>query len=189
MVQNHMLQLLCLIAMEPPVSLDADRVRDEKLKVLRALRPIEPHEVPTLTVRGQYTQGAIDGKPVPGYIADLGRRGDQHDRDLRRAEGRGAHLALGRRAVLPAHRQAAAAEGVRDRHPVPRAAVLDLPARRRAMAPNKLIIRLQPEEGMRLEMMTKDPGPGGLRLSPDRRSTSASRRPSACASPMPMSGC
>ena len=45
MVQNHMLQLLCLIAMEPPVSLDADRVRDEKLKVLRALRPMEPHEV------------------------------------------------------------------------------------------------------------------------------------------------
>ena len=72
MVQNHMLQLLCLIAMEPPVSLEADRVRDEKLKVLRALRPMEPHEVATLTVRGQYTQGAIDGKPVPGYLADLG---------------------------------------------------------------------------------------------------------------------
>ena len=57
MVQNHMLQLLCLIAMEPPVSLEADRVRDEKLKVLRALRPFEPHEAPTLTVRGQYTPG------------------------------------------------------------------------------------------------------------------------------------
>src|ERR1700733_6217282 len=71
MIQNHMLQLLCLIAMEPPVSLDADRVRDEKLKVLRALRPFEPHEALTQTVRGQYIQGAIDGKPVPGYIADL----------------------------------------------------------------------------------------------------------------------
>src|ERR1019366_5126861 len=72
MVQNHLLQLLCLIAMEPPVSLDADRVRDEKLKVLRALRPIASHEAATLTMRGQYTQGAIDGKPVPGYLADLG---------------------------------------------------------------------------------------------------------------------
>ena len=72
MLQNHMLQLLCLIAMDPPVSLDADRVRDEKLKVLRALKPMEPHEVASLTVRGQYTQGAIDGKPVPGYLADLG---------------------------------------------------------------------------------------------------------------------
>ena len=74
MLQNHMLQLLCLIAMDPPVSLEADRVRDEKLKVLRALKPMEPHEVGSLTVRGQYTQGAIDGKPVPGYLADLGDR-------------------------------------------------------------------------------------------------------------------
>ena len=57
MVQNHMLQLLCLIAMDPPVSLDADRVRDEKLKVLRALKPMEPHEVAALTVRGQYAAG------------------------------------------------------------------------------------------------------------------------------------
>src|SRR6202012_2654883 len=72
MGQNHLLQLLCLIAMDPPVSLDADRARDEKLKVLRALKPMEPHEVAHLTVRGQYTQGAIDGKPVPGYAADLG---------------------------------------------------------------------------------------------------------------------
>ncbi|MBV9248050.1 MAG: glucose-6-phosphate dehydrogenase, partial [Acetobacteraceae bacterium] len=72
MLQNHLLQLLCLIAMEPPVSLHADRVRDEKLKVLRALRPIAQHEAATLTVRGQYTQGAINGKPVPGYLADLG---------------------------------------------------------------------------------------------------------------------
>ena len=71
MVQNHMLQLLCLLAMDPPVSLDADAVRNEKLKVLRALRPMAPHDVAALTVRGQYTQGAVDGKPVPGYLADL----------------------------------------------------------------------------------------------------------------------
>ncbi len=57
---------------KPPVSLDADRVRDEKLKVLRALRPMEPHEVAALTVRGQYAQGAIEGKPVGGYLTDLG---------------------------------------------------------------------------------------------------------------------
>ena len=168
MVQNHMLQLLCLVAMEPPVSLDADRVRDEKLKVLRALRPFEPHEALTQTVRGQYTQGAIDGQPVPGYIAELDGPESQPDRDLRRAEGRGAHLALGERAVLPAHRQAAAAEGVGDRHPVSRAAVLDLPADAAEWTPNKLIIRLQPEEGMRLAMMTKDPGPGRAAPVADR---------------------
>src|SRR6185437_13462447 len=56
MVQNHMLQLLCLLAMEQPVSLAADAVRDEKLKVLRALRPLDAHEVHALTVRGQYAQ-------------------------------------------------------------------------------------------------------------------------------------
>ena len=72
MVQNHMLQLLCLLAMEPPGSIAADAVRDEKLKVLRALRPFSAAEVQTQTVRGQYAQGAIDGKPVPGYLADLG---------------------------------------------------------------------------------------------------------------------
>ncbi|MBV8916317.1 MAG: glucose-6-phosphate dehydrogenase, partial [Acetobacteraceae bacterium] len=72
MVQNHLLQLLCLLAMEPPRSLEADAVRDEKLKVLRALRPIAPHEVGQFTVRGQYAHGAVDGKAVPGYLADLG---------------------------------------------------------------------------------------------------------------------
>ena len=75
MVQNHLLQLLCLIAMEPPVSLDADRVRDEKLKVLRALGRSRRTRRRRLTVRGQYAQGAIDGRPVPGYVADLGNGG------------------------------------------------------------------------------------------------------------------
>ena len=65
MVQNHLLQLLCLMAMEPPASLEADAVRDEKLKVLRALKPIAPHEVGHVTVRGQYASGAVDGKAVP----------------------------------------------------------------------------------------------------------------------------
>ncbi len=72
MVQNHLMQLLCLLAMEPPTSLEADAVRDEKLKVLRSLKPIAPHEVAHVTVRGQYSQGAVDGKAVPGYLADLG---------------------------------------------------------------------------------------------------------------------
>ena len=71
MLQNHMLQLLCFVAMEPPADMDPRSVRNEKVKVLRALRPFEPHEVLTQTVRGQYTQGAIDGQPVPGYIAEL----------------------------------------------------------------------------------------------------------------------
>jgi glucose-6-phosphate 1-dehydrogenase len=166
MVQNHMLQLLCLIAMDPPVSLDADRVRDEKLKVLRALKPIEPHEVAHLTVRGQYTAGAIDGKPVPGYLADLGS--DE-------ASGTESFVAL--KAEVRTWRWAHVPFYLRTGKRLP-SKVSEIVIQFRAppfsifppdvaeWRPNRLIIRLQPEEGMRLEMMTKDPGPGNLRLSP-----------------------
>jgi glucose-6-phosphate 1-dehydrogenase len=166
MLQNHMLQLLCLIAMDPPISLDADRVRDEKLKVLRALKPLEPHEVANLTVRGQYTHGAIDGKPVPGYLTDLGS--DE-------ASGTESFVAL--KAEVRTWRWAGVPFYLRTGKRLPtkvseiviqfRAPPFSIfPPEAAEWRPNTLIIRLQPEEGMRLEMMTKDPGPGGLRLSP-----------------------
>ena len=166
MVQNHMLQLVCLIAMHPPLSLNADRVRDEKLKVLRALKPMEPHEVAALTVRGQYTAGAIDGKPVPGYLADLG--GDEPSSTesfvALKAEVRTwrwanvpFYLRTGKR--LPSK----VSEIVIQFRAVPFSI---FPPESAEWLPNALVIRLQPEEGMRLEMMTKDPGPGKLRLSP-----------------------
>ena len=133
MVQNHLLQLLCLMAMEPPASLEADAVRDEKLKVLRALKPIAPHEVGHVTVRGQYASGAVDGKAVPGYLADLGPGRTSRTRDLRRRQSRGPELALGRRPVLPPLRQAPPPEGQRDRRPIPRRPLQHLrPRRRRA---------------------------------------------------------
>src|SRR5699024_309275 len=72
MVQNHLLQLLCMVAMEPPASLAPDTVRDEKLKVLRALRPINADNADRLTVRGQYRAGASNGGAAPGYTEDLG---------------------------------------------------------------------------------------------------------------------
>jgi betaine-aldehyde dehydrogenase len=72
MVQNHLLQLLCIIAMEPPATGDADAMRDEKLKVLRALRPIKGEDVQVKTVRGQYKAGAASGKPAPGYLDEAG---------------------------------------------------------------------------------------------------------------------
>jgi glucose-6-phosphate 1-dehydrogenase len=166
MVQNHILQLLCLVAMEPPVSLDADRVRDEKLKVLRALRPFEPHEVVTQTVRGQYIQGAIDGQPVPGYIAELNGPESSHTETFVALK---AEVRTWRWANVPFY--------LRTGKRLPQK-VSEIVIQYRALpfsifppdaaewTPNKLIIRLQPEEGMRLAMMTKDPGPGGLRLSP-----------------------
>ena len=165
MVQNHLLQLLCLIAMEPPVSLDADRVRDEKLKVLRALRPMAPHEVPALTVRGQYTHGAIDGQPVPGYLADLGNEDPSGTETFVALK---AEVRTWRWANVPFYLRT----GKRLPHKVSeiviqfRALPFSIfPTEAAEWQPNRLIIRLQPEEGMRLEMMTKDPGPGGLRLS------------------------
>ncbi|MEA2778404.1 MAG: glucose-6-phosphate 1-dehydrogenase [Acetobacteraceae bacterium] len=166
MVQNHLLQLLCLIAMDPPVSLDADRVRDEKLKVLRALKPMEQHEVAALTVRGQYSHGAISGKPVPSYLTDLGSEVPSSTESFvaLKAEVRTwrwanvpFYLRTGKR--LPAK----VSEIVIQFRGVPFSI---FPSEAAEWRPNSLIIRLQPEEGMRVEMMTKDPGPGGLRLSP-----------------------
>ncbi|MEZ5740756.1 MAG: glucose-6-phosphate dehydrogenase [Burkholderiaceae bacterium] len=72
MVQNHLLQLLCMVAMEPPVSSHADDIRDEKLKVLRSLKPFGPGDVARHVVRGQYREGNIGGKVVPGYLAEKG---------------------------------------------------------------------------------------------------------------------
>jgi glucose-6-phosphate 1-dehydrogenase len=165
MVQNHLLQLLCMVAMEQPVSLEADAVRDEKLKVLRSLRPLQPHEVPTHTVRGQYTAGAISGQPVRGYLADLGdgESGTETfvalkvELNSRRWAGVPFYLRTGKR--LPKK----VSEIVVQFRSLPFSI---FPLESGALGPNKLIIRLQPEEGMRLEMMTKEPGPGGLTLKP-----------------------
>jgi glucose-6-phosphate 1-dehydrogenase len=166
MVQNHMLQLLCLMAMESPLSLDANSVRDEKLKVLRALKPITPHDVQTVTVRGQYAAGAIDGKPVEGYRTDLG--GDTMSRTETfvalklevqswRWAGVPFYLRTGKR--LPQKLSEIVVQF--------RASPFSIfPTEAFGREPNRLVIRLQPEEGIKLEVMTKDPGPGGMRLRP-----------------------
>lgn len=72
MVQSHLLQILTIIAMSPPSNLSADCIRDEKVKILRALRMIDPNKVNEITVRGQYTSGFIQGRPVPGYLEEKG---------------------------------------------------------------------------------------------------------------------
>ena len=166
MLQNHLLQLLCLIAMEPPVSLNADRVRDEKLKILRALRPIPAHQIAACTVRGQYGAGAVNGKPVGAYLTDLGA-----------SEPSGTETFVALKAEVRTWRWANVPFYLRTGKRMPRKVseiVVQFkdqpfslfPASAGARHPNRLVIRLQPEEGMRLEIMTKDPGPGGLRLSP-----------------------
>ncbi|RVU18742.1 glucose-6-phosphate dehydrogenase [Methylobacterium oryzihabitans] len=164
MLQNHMLQLLCLIAMESPLSLDADAVRDEKLKVLRALKPIPAHEVPHCTVRGQYVAGAVDGKPVPGYLTDLGGEARSHTETFvalklelmtPRWAGVPFYLRTGKR--LPQKMSEIVVQFRSSPFSI-------FPAGSFGREPNRLVIRLQPQEGIRLEVMTKEPGPGGMRL-------------------------
>ena len=170
MVQNHLLQLVCLLAMEPPISLAADALRDEKLKVLRALRPMAPHEVGQLTVRGQYAAGAVAGKSVAGYLKDLNQgAGEGRISETETFVALKAEVRTWRWANVPFYLRTGkrlpqkVSEVVIQFRDIP---ISVFPREAAEMQPNRLVIRLQPEEGMRLGMMTKDPGPGGLRLRP-----------------------
>ncbi len=163
MVQNHMLQLLCLVAMEPPRSLDADAVRDEKLKVLKALVPMTADTIGERTVRGQYKAGASSGGPVKGYLEELGHDDSQTETFVAlRAEianwrwaGVPFFLRTGKRLA------SRVSEIVIAFRPIPHS-VFDAGAG--PIAANHLVVRLQPDEGVKLWLMIKDPGPGGMRL-------------------------
>ncbi|MEK9971258.1 MAG: glucose-6-phosphate dehydrogenase [Ferrovibrio sp.] len=162
MVQNHLLQLLCLVAMEPPNEFTADAVRDEKLKVLEALRPIADRAVTEKTVRGQYGRGSVDGAAVGSYLDELGHSSTTETFVVVKAEvetwrwaGVPFYLRTGKR--LPVRHS----EIVVQFRPVPH---LIFPAAARDVVPNRLVIRLQPDEGIALHMMSKVPGPGGMRL-------------------------
>ncbi|CAH2603792.1 NADP(+)-dependent glucose-6-phosphate dehydrogenase [Rhodovastum atsumiense] len=163
MVQNHMLQLLCLVAMEPPASLSADAVRDEKLKVLKSLVPIGDGNIHERTVRGQYRAGASRGGPVPGYLEELGDPTSRTETFVAlkaeianwRWAGVPFYLRTGKR--LPAR----VSEIVAQFRPIP-FSVFDGSAG--PIEANRLVIRLQPDEGVKLWLMIKDPGPGGMRL-------------------------
>ena len=163
MVQNHLLQLLCLVAMEPPASIDADAVRDEKLKVLRSLKPIDAGNAAQLTVRGQYRAGASGGEAVPGYLDEIeNSQSDTETFVAMKAEietwrwaGIPFYLRTGKR--LPAR----VSEIVIEFKPVPHNVFGEAG---RDMHANRLILRLQPDEGVSQSIMIKDPGPGGLRL-------------------------
>lgn len=152
MVQNHMLQLLALVAMEPPAHFDATAVRDEKVKVLRALRPVESGE----TVTGQYRAGAINGAAVPGYDEELGKESDTETFvaikahvDNWRWKGVPFYLRTGKR--LPKR----VTEIVIQFRCVPHSIFAGKGA---TMQPNRLVIGIQPEENITLSLMAKVPG-------------------------------
>ncbi len=130
MLQNHLLQVLCLVAMEPPTYIDRETVRDEKLKVLQALKPLSAKDIKRDTVTGQYGPGLADGAVVGAYRAGR-RKSGQLDRDVRSGQGRDQQLALGRGAVLSAHRQADVAAVLRDRRPVQTRSAADVSRQRR----------------------------------------------------------
>jgi glucose-6-phosphate 1-dehydrogenase len=165
MVQNHLLQLVCLTAMESPSSLHHDAVRDEKIKVLRALRPISADEVRTSTVRGQYTAGAIKGETVHGYDEELGDRQSSTETfvalkleiDNWRWSNVPFYLRTGKR-LKGRH-----SEIVIQFQDVPHSI---FPEQVFNVEPNRLTIRLQPDEGVKLSIMAKEPGPGGFELRP-----------------------
>ena len=163
MVQNHIMQLICLVAMEPPASLHHDAVRDEKMKVLRALRPITADDVRSNTVRGQYTPGAIKGETVTGYAEELGDAESTTETfvalkleiDNWRWSGVPFYVRTGKR-LKEKH-----SEIVVQFHHVPHSI---FPEQEYNVEPNRLTIRLQPDEGVELSVMAKEPGPGGFDL-------------------------
>ena len=155
--QNHLLQLVALTAMEPPIDFTADSVRNEKVKVLRAMHTPGPKHV----VRGQYGRGFVEGEEVPGYREEEGVAPGLADRDVRRGEALRRQLALGRHAVLRARRQAAAAARDDDRDRVQaRAAPAVRGLAEEGLRPNVLVIHIQPDEGVSLAIGAKVPGQG-----------------------------
>ncbi len=156
MVQNHMLQLLALVAMEPPTDFNATAVRDEKVKVLRSLRRISAAEAAAHSVTGQFTGGAVGGQPVAGYLEELGRQSDTETFvalrvhvDNWRWKGVPFYLRTGKR--MPRR----TTEIYIQFKPVPHSIFT---VRGATEKPNKLVIGLQPEETIRLLMMAKTPG-------------------------------
>jgi len=165
MLQNHLLQLLCIVAMEPPASITADAVRDEKLKVLRSLKRFTQNTLAKNVVRGQYRSGHIEGAPVPGY------RKESHSNphscvetfvaikaeiDTWRWAGVPFYLRTGKRM---ADQMAEIVIRFKD---IPHS-IFSQPNSN--FEPNCLVIRLQPDEGLTMNLMAKIPG-DGMRLKP-----------------------
>jgi glucose-6-phosphate 1-dehydrogenase len=156
MVQNHMLQLLALVAMEPPAHYNATEVRDEKVKVLRSLRSIDRTTAATHSVIGQYVAGVVRGATVPGYIDELGAPSGTETFvalkvhvDNWRWKGVPFYLRTGKR--FPNRQSEIFIQFRQVPHSI-------FESRGALAQPNKLVIRLQPEESIRLLVMAKEPG-------------------------------
>ena len=164
MIQNHLLQLLCLVAMEPPNILEANEVRIEKLKVLNSLRPFNKKTVQTDTVKGQYTRGIIDGEEVKSYLEGIEKYDSKTETyvaiktfvDNWRWKNVPFYLRTGKRMKKRYSEIVINFKTVKH----------NIFPNQEKMPHNKLIINLQPDERIELVQMTKIPGPGGYRYQP-----------------------
>ena len=160
MVPNHIMQLISLTAMEPPVSFRADAVRDEQAKILHAIQPLSPEEVLTKTVRGQYGDGEVDGHTVPGY---------RHEGDVPEDSKTETFVAMKlaidnwRWADVPFYLRTGKRMAARHTQIViqfrraPFMLFRDTPVEN--LMPNQLVLQIQPEEGISLRFAAKVPGP------------------------------
>jgi glucose-6-phosphate 1-dehydrogenase len=177
MVQNHILQLLCLIAMEPPGSLDSDAVRNEKVKVLQALRPMSAATVAQQSVRGRYEAGVVDGKAAAGFLQPPGVAptdtfvGLCAHIDNWRWEGVPFRLCTGKRLAERCTEIVITFRNVSHW-------LFEKPRRERAV-PNRMVFRLQPEENIELDLMSSLAAPewGALELQPLELDLSMPLRP------------
>ena len=160
MFQNHLLQLLCLVAMEAPAAFEADSVRDEKVKVIRSFRPIPEDKIDDFAVRGQYAPGVVDGEKTPGYRDEEGVRPESKTEtfaamklyiDNWRWKGVRFYLRSGKRTAKRA------AEIAVEFKEVPH--LLFRPFLGEDIKANILVFRIQPDEGIQLTFQAKHPGP------------------------------
>jgi glucose-6-phosphate 1-dehydrogenase len=159
MLQNHLMQLLTVVAMEPPAALEADAMHDEKVKVLRSIRPIAKRAVHAHAIRAQYARGSIDGEPVPGYQQEVDIEPNSITEtfvaakfyiDNWRWRGVPFYLRTGKR--MPRQTSMIA---IRFRHP-PQQLFRETPLE--TLEPNWILLSIQPEESMRMEIHVKQPG-------------------------------
>src|SRR3954447_6996689 len=159
LIQNHLLQLLMILTMEPPVSFSADAVRDEKVKVLHAIHPPAVDDVPQVAVRAQYERGAIGGEEVPGYLDEEGVPDDSATETFAAVK---LHINNWRWAGVPFYLR----HGKRLARKEPEIAVTLKPIPHLAfqqegslgVEPNQLILLIQPNEGVSLSLVAKIPG-------------------------------
>jgi len=159
MFQNHMLQMLAMVAMEPPISFDGDRVRDEKVKLMRSIRPFPLDDLNQCIVRGQYSPGSIDGVSVPGYRQEEGVASDSQVETFIAAK---VFVDNWRWQGVPFYMRA----GKRLKRKVSEIAIIFkrvpysmfAPLSPDELSPNILVMNVQPEEGISLTVQAKQPG-------------------------------